>query len=858
MKSRSSLQFILTGNFILIALFPVLIFGVATLLLMSKSLTEEINNKNFSLATSIASEVEVFLREPLSLIQQVVEVVSTPGVLSENGVDGYLETVVENYPFFEMVQILDSDGRVRKVAPYEEDYIGTDMSRQEFYKETIENKKPSWSSTFISMRTGSPTLSLSIPTGNSGISMIVGYVNLAVLSKMIEKISDSHQYVIITDRIGTVIANNISRRVQQRDNIGTLDHIRESVIRSENTFITTDLKMKVIASVVPVSLTDWKVFFLQHYDDALAPVTKIRYMLLFGIVLTGILAAFSAFLGAKRISKPFIRLVEDVHRVAEGDYTLVSKKDGFKELEELDESFRKMAEAISQREQSILESEQVHRELVEALPHGIQENDLDGIITFTNSAYDRIFEAEKGEAIGQPIWRTEISSAQKLRLQEKFKLIVDEQPPPVPHTSKAKTYRGNQIDIQIDWQYKRNQSGELIGFISVLTDITEKKVLESHLRQAQKMEAIGTLAGGIAHDFNNILSVILGYSELIMSTKAMDAKSEEYQQHIVSASLRARDLVQHLLIFSRKKEHAKGQVDIYGIVAEAVKFLRATLPTTISFELDLEEKTGTIVADATQIHQVVFNLCTNAAHAMEKSGGGVLTVSLSSAVISDMDVIRIKGLEPGNYARLAVCDTGEGISEKDIARIFDPFFTTKETGKGTGMGLAVVHGIVSSHSGVINVSSEMGKGTVFEVWLPLVEKRLKPKVTGISLLTEGRGHLLIVDDEEDIARISMLLLQDVGYQVTACNDSKEAYALVEREPEKFDLMITDQTMPGMTGIELSKKVAALRPDMPILLCSGYSSTLTDKQVAEAGVWKTVLKPVDRDALLTTVTALLAK
>lgn len=854
---RSSLQYILTRNYIILGLLPVLLFGTAILFLLSTSLTREINSKNYSIAISIASEVELFLKEPMSLIQQIAEVVSNPGILAQNGVAGYLETVVENYQYFEMVQILNGDGRVIRIAPHEEEYLGTDMSRQEFYRDTVGSDQPSWSSTFISMRSGSPTLSLSLSIDNNEISMIVGYLNLAFLSKMIGKISNDHQYVIITDKVGTIIASNESSRVKQRENIGTLRHIREAAAGSESTFTINDMNTRVIASAVQVSLTNWQVFFLQHYDDAFAPVTKTRYMLFLGIFLTGIAAVLAAFMGARRTSKPFTRLVADVQRVTEGDYSLAAKIDGFRELQELDENFRKMAMAISQREQSILESEQVHRELVEAIPHGIQENDLDGIITFTNSAYDRIFETEPGEAIGQPIWKTETSEENKIQLQEKFQWLINTQPVPLAHTSKAITYRGNHIDIQVDWQYKRNQSGELIGFISVITDITEKKSLESNLRQAQKMEAIGTLAGGIAHDFNNILSVILGYSELIMATLPEDSKTREYQKHIVKASLRARDLVQHLLIFSRKKEHVKGEVDIHVVVAEAVKFLRATVPTTITFELDLVEDTGTIEADATQIHQVVFNLCTNAAHAMEQSGG-VLAVSLHPVALTANDTNKPQELDPGKYACLTVGDTGEGIDAKDISRIFDPFFTTKEIGKGTGMGLAVVHGIISSHSGTIHVQSEVGKGTVFTIWIPLIEKRVKIEKTQTQSISRGGEHILIVDDEEDIVRISKLLLQDMGYQVTACNDSLKAYSLVKEEPEKFDMLLTDQTMPGMTGIDLSKKISALRPDLPILLCTGYSATLTDEQIREAGVWKTVLKPVDRDALLATVSSLLSE
>jgi PAS domain S-box-containing protein len=851
-KSRTSLRYILTRNYIFLSLLPVLLFGMTTLYLLSGRLTEEVSTQNYSLATSIAGEVNFFLKEPLSLILQMSEVLSTPRLLSQEGVSVYLDSVVNNYPLFEMVQLVNAEGRVSNVAPYEEEYIGIDMSRQEFYTKTLKMKEPFWSSTFISMRSGSPTLSLSVTTK---VGMVVGYLNLDILSSVVQKLSNEHRYAVITDQEGTVVADYNPLRVQHRENLRNLKPFREGV-EDIGTFVVKDQDNTVLASVVPIHLTGWRVIFFQHYENALAPVTHTRNMLFIGILMTIAFATLAALYIARSTSRPFIELVKNVQRVADGDYALTQGTDGFLEIRELDDTFRDMAAAIRQREQIISESERIHRELIEALPYGIQENDIEGTITFTNPAYDRIFECLSGEAIGKPIWETETTLPKKERLQKYFQHIVTEQPPPKSHVSQARTYSGNLIDIQVDWRYKRDQDGNVEGLISVITDISEKMRLESNLRQAQKMEAIGTLAGGIAHDFNNILSAIMGYSELIIDNLAPGSVDRGYQEQIIKASCRARDLVQRLLIFSRKQEHQKGPVKISRVVSEAVKLLRASLPTTIEFDLQIAEDTGVIEADDTQIHQVVINLCTNAGHAMEVRGG-TLSVSLQRVELEVADGQRPPELAPGSYALLQVGDDGDGIASEDISKIFDPFFTTKATGKGTGMGLAVVHGIVSSFGGAITVVSEEGVGTVFDVFFPLIDRSVTEEVQATESSGRRKGHILIVDDEEAIINLTSELLERTGYTTTTSTDSNEALTLFLETPNAFDLLITDQTMPGLTGIELSRRISSERVDLPIILCTGYSKIELDEQIQGAGITATLVKPISRKTLVDTIDSLLS-
>lgn len=855
MKEGSSLRVALTRNYILIGLIPLLVIGLISNALLTRSLTEEITTKNHTLAVSISGEVQTFLTEPLSLMYQVGEVLSTKVFPTPDSISTYLTSVVNNYPFFEMVQFLNPEGRVQYVAPYDEAYLHTDMSRQLFFTAAKARNSPYWSPTFISMRTGSPTLTIAIPL-QSG--MAVGYLNLATLSAMVSRLSTTHQFAVIADNRGTVIADLVPQRVKEQINLNYLPAIQEGLKGTAGT-VTIDFdNTKMLASIVPVQLTGWLVVFLQHHDDAFLPVTQIRKTIAIGMLLTALAAILIAIVGAQLSVRPLLALTGDAQRIADGDYTLSGLDDGYREIQQLHEYFNHMILAIMSREKNVLEREQQYRDLIELIPYGIQESDCDGIITFTNSSYDRIFDCESGAAIGRTIWQNLSSPQEQLQVRQYYAVLVAEQPTPTTFSAAATTDRGRQIEIQVDWQYKRHPDGSLKGFISVITDITEKKQLEESLIQAQKLEAIGTLAGGIAHDFNNILSAILGYGEMVLDTLPPGSRVHQEQQQIIKASHRARDLVKHLLVFSRKQQQRKLPVILHEVVSEAIQLLRATLPSTITFDLHLDPSAGIIEADPTQIHQVMINLCTNAAHAME-AGGGILTITLTKTPLVDDNRPVTPQVIPGEYAVLKISDTGHGIEPHHLQRIFEPFFTTKPTGKGTGMGLAVVHGIISSIGGTIAVNSEVGKGTTFTISFPLVNLDAAPVILSFESDAQGNGeHILVVDDEKTIVTATATILQRSGYRVTTATGSSEALLLFENDPRSFDLVITDQTMPGMTGFELSRRVLTLRPGIPILLCTGFSSVLSSEKALQAGIADYVMKPVPRQILCDKVASLLRK
>jgi PAS domain S-box-containing protein len=399
--------------------------------------------------------------------------------------------------------------------------------------------------------------------------------------------------------------------------------------------------------------------------------------------------------------------------------------------------------------------------------------------------------------------------------------------------------------------------GGVLGYFALSEDTTRRRHLEEQVRQMQKMEAIGTLAGGIAHDFNNILSAIMGYTDLTLEDVPQGSVAWRNLQEVLTASTRARDLVQQILTFSRQTEHERKPVHLDVIVKEVMRLLRATLPATIEIRQVIGRDVGTVMADPTQLHQVLMNLCTNAEHAMRESGGQ-LEVRLEALEVDQALASDHPELEPGPYVRLSVQDTGHGISPEILERIFEPFFTTKGVGEGTGMGLAVVHGIVTSHGGAITVESTPGKGTTFVVYLPRSESGASASMP-LEEPMQGEGEcILFVDDEEPLARLGQEMLVRLGYEVVVRTSSVEALEAFRAAPQRFDLVITDQTMPNLTGEALARKLRCLQPDIPLILCTGFSHTMTQEKARALGIDAFLMKPLTRRDLGRTIRDVLTR
>ena len=512
----------------------------------------------------------------------------------------------------------------------------------------------------------------------------------------------------------------------------------------------------------------------------------------------------------------------------------------------LDITERKQAEAELKRLAAI----------VQFSDDAIMGMDLNGIITSWNRGAESIFGYKEDEVVGSSI--TELIPSDR---KEDERLILGKirQGDRVSgFETKRRTKDGHLIDVAITASPIKNAAGAVIGASKVSRDISGRKIaeaqnqlLEAQLRQSQKLEAIGTLAGGIAHDFNNILCGIYGLTSLSQNAARGNPILLDYLSEISASGHRAAELVQQILTFSSKRgsDEPLEPVQLSQIVAEAVKLLRAASPSTVEIVKELAPGLPPVQGNAAQLHQVIMNLGTNAVHAMSDHRGR-LTIRLDAIEVNAALALTLFSLQPGTFIRLTVSDFGKGMNAEIQRRAFEPFFTTKGPGEGTGLGLSVVHGIVRSHHGGIRLTSEVGLGTTFEIFLPVATALPAPVSDIVAATLPGHGErILVVDDEELIAKSSRLTLHELGYAAESETQVLRALNRLERDPHAFDLVISDQTMPEMTGLEFAERVRQLRPDLPVLLASGYSTALTSERLRAAGVRELLPKPFSLDAMV---------
>ena len=410
---------------------------------------------------------------------------------------------------------------------------------------------------------------------------------------------------------------------------------------------------------------------------------------------------------------------------------------------------------------------------------------------------------------------------------------------------------GKLFEAEVTISPVRDSWGKVINYVAVNRDVTHEVMMEKHLRQTQKMEAIGTLAGGIAHDFNNILAGIMGYTEMCLYDTPEGSQMHHWLKRALQACERGKLLVNQILMFSRAKETEQRPIYIKVVVKEALKLLHSTIPSTIKIRHEINDETGAIIADTTEIHQVLINLCTNAIHAMGDTKG-VLAVMLDNITIEADDAKRYIGSSPGDYVQLTVSDNGCGMDADTIEKVFEPFFTTKKIGEGTGMGLSVVHGIIKRNNGFITVYSHPDEGSTFQILFPRTDKHTEKANTESVSLPTGQEHILLVDDDTLFADMTSEMLTSLGYTLTSRTSSVEALEYFRANPDIFDLVITDQTMPHIRGTELADKIKHIRPNVPIILCTGFSELITSAKAHDMGVAQFIMKPFVRREMAVSV------
>ncbi len=519
-----------------------------------------------------------------------------------------------------------------------------------------------------------------------------------------------------------------------------------------------------------------------------------------------------------------------------------------------------------QAEKALKESEAKFRTITGSAINPIVMMDDKGHISYINSSAERVFKYSSEEIKGQAFHSLLVANQYHTVFRQGFEIFKN------GHTDSSS---GKHIELNVlkkdGTEFPVELSLSAVKFkgrwnaVGIIRDLSERKAaekekarLQKQLRQAHKLESIGTLAGGIAHDFNNILGAVYGYAQLAQFEIPRGNKALSHIGQIVRACDRAKDLVRQILTFSRHNDQEINLIQIGPIIKEVLKLLRASLPSTIEIVQDIQSHGMVIMGNPTKIHQVMMNLCTNASQAMEDDPTGMLEVSLTPVHLEEHQTASLPDIKPGPYLRLTVTDTGHGIKPEIMERIFDPYFTTKDKGVGTGLGLAVVHGIVKRHGGAIKVSSEYGIGTAFEIYFPRLQAEEVEEPVVDDLLPRGSEKILFIDDEPMLADMGGQLLQRLGYDVVSKTDANEALALFQSRPDNFDVIITDMTMPKMTGEQLAKEILAVRADMPIIICTGFNKLITCQKARELGIRGFLMKPLSIADLAISIQEVLGK
>ncbi len=729
-----------------------------------------------------------------------------------------------------------------------------------------------------------PTITLNAPildkAGRINGTLAVG-LNISKIWQLISAQQlGKNRYAYITDANGVLIAYEEISSVLQKKDLRHIKGVNDFISKKTEEQIYDGLEdLPVIGSHAVVDPTGWGIFV----ETPVKIAFKNFYILSGTILLLTFITIFAAiFFGyrfsMKTIVQPIRLLQKEADNIAKGN-SKGSLPTGEDELGQLAASFNQMvndlgkttvsrdiliqeADERKRAQKRLRDSEEKLRNIVENSTNLFYSHTIHHQLLYVSPQSRELLQCEPEEAMvrwTQFVEDTPVNRA-GFKITEKAILTGERQP---PYELEITGLKGGKKIVEVR-EAPILENGSTIAIVGSLTDITDRKqaeeenaLLQSQLIHAQKMKSIGTLSGGVAHEFNNILSIILGNAEFGLDDISQNHPIHELLSDIKEASLRGRDVVRQLLHFSRKSSQKKKPLDLGMVVEDSVRFLRASTPANIRFLAHYENHCPPVAGNQTQIHQLIINLCNNAAHAM-KEKGGLLEIRVETKQVRERLIFADQILPPGEYVILTLSDTGEGIPHEIIDNIFDPFFTTKDIDKGSGMGLAVVYGIIKEHRGFIMMESRIGKGTLVKCYFPPTRTLSPPKSEAVHEALQGTEHILVLDDEVSIATMTGNILRKLGYTVDIKTDPVDAFVTFQSKPGRFDLVITDMTMPNMTGTSFVQKIRTVKKEIPVIICTGHSPLIDEKKAAKLQIDDLLAKPVEKDILARVVRKVLDK
>jgi PAS domain S-box-containing protein len=802
LKSMTLRKKMILGGIIAVII-PLLIAGTIIFATLTDSLIEIYSLKSIQVAEDIATLIDTTLSEELKLVKalsvdnDIIEAVATENYSFAD--EGLLSMHSEVYSEKDAFFITDQNGIIR-ADPIHVEQVGIDVSDRKYFETAISGEanisdvlisrgpeESPWAGDIIVVICAP----IRIDEGIKGVLSLVLQINYLV-EKIVTIKSGKTGYPYILNQDGIVVVhpenefifnNNIHDEPGMEDFAELLKTAKTGAgkynFRGEEKF----------AGFSVIESTGWTVVFTQNSDEIFEPVNSVLFILLIIAGFFVVITSFFMILFSGTISSPVQKMIDLLKQVT-------------------------------------MYSDDI-----------IINIGLDKKIVFANPAVEKIMGIGLNKIIGT---KPELKNTQNVKETDIWKLLDDNKS--WSGRIKINNADGDSYTIAVLIIPIKDSSGVLQGYLEIGKNITNELLLESRLEQSQKMEALGSITGGIAHDFNNILGCIFGYAEFALSLDDNPDETVECIQEILIAAEGARDLVRQILTFSRHHKFELKPLIAKHIINDAIKLIKTTIPVSIELIINLKSD-SVIMAEPTQLNQIIVNLCTNSVYAI-KNDKGSIKISLEDVFLDEEYTMLHPEMEPGKYLLLSVSDTGRGIRDDIQERIFEPFFTTKPRGKGTGLGLSVVHGIIKKLNGTITVQSEVGIGTIFKIYFPVVSDKNIEIEKAVSEIKGGDEKIMLVDDEKPIIKIVAKILTNLGYTVTDFVDSKEALKNFEANPDKYDVIITDYLMPELSGLELSKKVKKIRPDIPIILNSGYLSKNVETRASKLGIFKMLAKPVN--------------